>query len=292
MNETENSKNSEEVQTGGFDLFGLLAVFGTDINPKECKFHFAKTLSQKTRDGFATRNRFKEFQDIQRTRNFEKKYIVSFYEFGDSWMFSGVWESLGCCEKIGENKKSYFQYETKFVESSAPLERRLVVNWPKRFRNSYPNGKTLADGLELRTIYEEPNTLGRFPGYSSVRLSLQAIGDLINGRQATEWETALKNVPGVYLITDQSNGRLYVGSAYGEEGLWQRWGCYVKTGHGENKKLKEICKAHGNNYAMDNFVISLLWYGGTAVSDEEVISKENFWKDTLRSRDFENYNAN
>jgi hypothetical protein len=30
----------------------------------------------------------------------------------------------------------------------------------------------------------------------------------------------LENVKGVYLIVDKSNGKMYVGSAYGDTGIW------------------------------------------------------------------------
>lgn len=151
----------------------------------------------------------------------------------------------------------------------------------------------LAKGLIFEKILEFPDALGRFPGYASIKLSLRAIKTLIqNPSQSVEWETALKYVPGVYLITDQTNGSLYVGSAYGKEGIWQRWSTYATNGHGGNKKLQEIVRAHGSKYPIENFVISLLWYGGSSVSDDEVLAKESFWKEALLSRSFGNYNTN
>ena len=36
------------------------------------------------------------------------------------------------------------------------------------------------------------------------------------------WKTALSNVKGVYIIVDTKNGKQYVGSAYGDECIWQR----------------------------------------------------------------------
>jgi hypothetical protein len=51
-------------------------------------------------------------------------------------------------------------------------------------------------------------------------------------------------------------GYLYVGSAYGEDGIWGRWTKYVSTnGHGNNKTLKELVKAD-KDYA-DNFKFSI-----------------------------------
>ncbi len=53
-----------------------------------------------------------------------------------------------------------------------------------------------------------------FPGYESVKLSWKQLSRVIN-KEA--WITALQNQKGVYLITDTSNGKMYVGSAYGDE---------------------------------------------------------------------------
>lgn len=137
-----------------------------------------------------------------------------------------------------------------------------------------------------------PTRLGRFPGYGAIKLSLEAIRQLIKyPERSIEWKTALSNVPGVYLLADKQNGKLYVGSAYGESGLWQRWETYAKTGHGNNKELRDVVNKSDPEYPFQNFVFSLLWYGGAAVSAEEVLHKESFWKEALMTREF-GYNAN
>jgi hypothetical protein len=52
-----------------------------------------------------------------------------------------------------------------------------------------------------------------------------------------DWYNNLSTVKGIYLITDNNN-KLYVGSAYGVEGIWGRWKEYVNTnGHGNNIAL-------------------------------------------------------
>ena len=61
---------------------------------------------------------------------------------------------------------------------------------------------------------------------------------LIVKHQEAGWKAALSNVQGIYLIADQANGRLYVGSAYGAGGIWQRWMSYALTGHGENIDIR------------------------------------------------------
>lgn len=44
----------------------------------------------------------------------------------------------------------------------------------------------------------------------------------------------------MYLITDSSNGKKYVGSATGENMIWGRWKDYIANGNGGNIELKSF----------------------------------------------------
>lgn len=95
---------------------------------------------------------------------------------------------------------------------------------------------------------------------------------------------------GVYLITDTKTGKLYVGSAYNENGIWDRWADYVRTnGQGDNKDLKELVNSN-INYA-DNFRFSILMILPQTMINEEIIKKEQIFKTKLGSNSFGlNYN--
>ena len=100
---------------------------------------------------------------------------------------------------------------------------------------------------------------------------------------------------GVYLITDIETGLRYVGSAYGEEGIWSRWGIYFQTeGHGNNKLIKKLLaeKAKGVDYARKNFQISLLEQASSRDSEQYVIKRENYWKEVLLTRSNSGLNDN
>jgi hypothetical protein len=92
------------------------------------------------------------------------------------------------------------------------------------------------------------------------------------------------------LITDTKTGKLYVGSATGEGGIWSRWSDYSKNGHGGNKELIKILKDEGAEYS-DNFQYSVLEIADTHSSKDDVLERESYWKNVLCSRDF-GYNAN
>jgi hypothetical protein len=99
--------------------------------------------------------------------------------------------------------------------------------------------------------------------------------------QKNDWKAALENVKGVYVIVDKSNGKKYVGSAYGDFGIWSRWAVYVGTGHGFNDELTKIISECGIDYARQNFRLSLLEYRSTKIDDNVIIGRESFWKEVL-----------
>jgi len=88
---------------------------------------------------------------------------------------------------------------------------------------------------------------------------------------------------GIYLISDTNTGKLYVGSAYGEDGIWGRWKSYVSTnGHGNNKTLKELVE-NNPNYG-NNFQFSILI--PQTITADEAIRKEPLFKNKLGARTF------
>lgn len=113
---------------------------------------------------------------------------------------------------------------------------------------------------------------------------------MIVHRSEASWRSALSSVGGVYLIMDKKTGKAYVGSAYGEDGIWQRWCCYADTGHGWNAELIELLEAKGISYA-EHFQYAILEIADPLDSKEQVCEREDHWKDVLLSRNF-GYNSN
>jgi hypothetical protein len=102
----------------------------------------------------------------------------------------------------------------------------------------------------------------------------------------------LENVKGVYLISDKSSGKKYVGSAYGDFGIWSRWAVYVGTGHGFNDELTKLISENDTDYARQNFRFSLLEYRSMRIDDNVIINRESFWKEVLLTRGQFGYNKN
>lgn len=112
-------------------------------------------------------------------------------------------------------------------------------------------------------------------------ISFEDLGFLVRSA-TTSWRTALSSVAGVYLISDTLTGKLYVGSATGEGGIWGRWAQYV-DGHGNNLELKRLVGTEGIARA-GHFRFSVLEIADTHTGEPEVLARESHWKKVLLSR--------
>ena len=102
----------------------------------------------------------------------------------------------------------------------------------------------------------------------------------------------MENTKGVYLITDTGNGKRYVGSAYGDTGIWSRWDSYVRSGHGGNDELVKVIKRSGMEYARKNFRFAMLESINMKTDDDVVIRREQHWKRVLLTQGDYGYNKN
>lgn len=130
-----------------------------------------------------------------------------------------------------------------------------------------------------------------FPGFDGVLLPYHQLGDMVDDPRYADWRTALAEVQGIYLITDSSNGRQYVGKADGSERILGRWTTYARDGHGGNVALRELVRDSASGEVMKtdyarNFVFSLLRVFGPSTPSSEVNSAESHYKAALMTREF------
>lgn len=189
------------------------------------------------------------------------------------------------------NVKNGINYIGKEIEKFKPYFGRVIVKFHKTYRGQSFYFGTVQDKLEvlqiLPTLYDGDD----FIGYENVCLSFIQLEAILK-RGKRDWLAALKNQKAVYLITDKNNGKLYVGSATGKNGmLLQRWENYIATGHGGNKELVELVKEKGIEYIRKYFQYSILENYNMRTDDDYVLQRESWWKETLQSRKF-GYNAN
>ncbi|WP_110918853.1 GIY-YIG nuclease family protein [Mycolicibacterium peregrinum] len=169
----------------------------------------------------------------------------------------------------------------------APLVDRLVIEWvnPRRWHRRATNAR----GLPVLEISDRDKV--PFPGFDSVRLPFHELTQMVADHRYSDWRVALSEVQGIYLITDSSNGKQYVGKAAGAERILQRWTAYARDGHGGNRALRELADASvGRGGAKTDharhFVFSILRVFGPSTSSSEVDAAESHYKEALMTRQF------
>jgi len=268
-------------------LFDLLKISIPLIREDDCKIHLAVWNGIDDPVDLFLSGSFEEWQSTQSKKNFERRYIISLLQLPgvNRWLFAGGFISDGH-EYIEEEK--FYKYKTTEIGSFRPLAGRLVVNFRRSGRQSYLDAENWADCITVNELKPEKIVIEEFSGYNNIRLSNKRL-EIVISQCIQSWKGALSNVSGVYLITDTKTGQLYVGSATGEGGIWQRWSDYANNGHGGNKELKALLKVNGRLYS-NNFQYSVLEIADTTSSDKDVLRRESHWKDILCSRQH-GYNA-
>lgn len=270
-------------------MLTLTTILGIDAGELiKYKIHFAigDKSNNKIEPLIAFRNgTFKEWQESQNKKNFEREYIISLiYYKAHQWLFGGVYKSNGCKRK----GQKYF-YDTTLIENQKDLIGRVIIKYKKLFRQSYPLLETCFAELIVGEILDKPSMIDEFPGYNNVNIDYEVLKTIVNTQEST-WKNALSIMKGIYLITDKSNGKHYVGSATGEDRLWNRWSNYVNNGHGNNTSLREIIENNSIEYAK-NFKFSILEIAGMNIAEDLILQREAFWKEILLSKEF-GYNNN
>ncbi|MDR2267518.1 MAG: GIY-YIG nuclease family protein [Christensenellaceae bacterium] len=205
----------------------------------------------------------------------------------DEWLLTTIKEVTKILNVVDEVEGG-IGYEGVEIEKFAEYYGRVVVKYPKDHQTQGVLYSNVKDKLEVLKILPSVYDGEDFPGYDKVRLSFQQLETIIN-RGKGSWKNALENQKAVYLITDKSNGKLYVGSATGEdEMLLERWRAYIKNGHGKNEELKEF----DFEYIKNNFQYSILENYNARVDKKIIRSREIWWKKTLQTIHPFGYNKN
>ena len=204
----------------------------------------------------------------------------------DTWLLTTikrVTKELGVYDGIN--------YEGEELEEYRQYYGRVIIKYHKTAQTQGMFYSTVQKDLEVLQLLPAAFDGEEFPGYDNVRLSYLQLAAIIQRRKQS-WVAALENQKAVYLITDTSNGKLYVGSATSDKGmLLARWSSYVENGHGGNKELIALVREKGLEYVQQHFQYSILENYNARIDDHVVLKRESWWKETLQSRKF-GYNDN
>ena len=177
-------------------------------------------------------------------------------------------------------------YSTEELEEFRQYYGRIVLESPNPpIRQTYIQFySSVVDRLFVHEILPERFSGQTFPGMNNIRIRLGELKSL-NEHHRQDWLLPLSTQKGIYMITDTETNERYVGSAYGENGIWQRWMTYIYTdGHGNNVELYKVLKEKGADYSLKNFEFTVLETFGFGTDDQTIIHRENWWKETLHTR--------
>lgn len=146
---------------------------------------------------------------------------------------------------------------------------RLIVEWPPPERSWWRRAHR--NVMPVHAILEDSALDASMPEWNEIVLTWEELGVL-----PTRWRSALSQWRAIYLIHDESDGKGYVGAAYGEANLLGRWLSYAGRGHGGNRLLRARDPRH--------FRFSILQRVSPDMAAREVIRLEESWKDRLHTR--------
>lgn len=243
---------------------------------------------------------FNAYQAFQRTGKFgNARYIAVFAPYhGTQALFLGVWEieneipaleapkhMLKKIERFGWQLSDASFYTLRQVAILTDLSERLIIEW---------GGSTVSwvqrkSDKPIISILP-PAHIQEFISYDQTVISREQLEKLVhNPTNNVTWFNALRAVNGIYCISDTRNGKLYVGTAYGKNGIWGRWSNYVATGHGGNMILKQLLEEEPD--AVNHFQYTILEILPGSSTADDAIAKEALWKRKLCSREH-GYNNN
>lgn len=224
--------------------------------------------------------------------DFNRKYILSIihdYHKTNRYLFGGIFRVVKRFDDYGDTEVGY---EIAIEENYSKYIGRIEIDFEIGLRGRAFRLENYIDNMVVSQILDKKYQGIDFPGYDNVCLDFATL-EMIVTNDKQDWKVALENMKGVYVIVDKSNGKKYIGSAYGESGIWARWKTYVfSDGHGYNDELVELIAKNGVDYARNNFQLAIIELLSMKTDDDFVIHRESFWKNVLQTRGEFGYNKN
>lgn len=236
-------------------------------------------------------------------RCIDTKYCLQFLRLDkdfkyDNWLFLGAYE-VGETQKFDDGHETYNLIP---LDKFSNYSERLIVEFKKqqgpkqaKIPTRYIQSISVVKILEKKYI----NSTRQFCGFNNVSLRFTELSEIIRSN-VDNWRELLSSVNAIYCITDLTNGKLYIGSTYGFNGVWQRWACYVYSqGHGGDVQLKKLLsqddvynKILSNETYANNFKFSILEvFHNRDGNTDYILQREKYWKEVFATRQF-GYNSN
>lgn len=232
-------------------------------------------------DSWYSMNAWKKESSNHNLNNYD--YLITFaqyYYYGDKFfLFGGIYK----IETIFPEKFKDVGYNLTLLNDFKEYRKRLIIKIKKKVGRTYNRVYNNIDDYLIPEVYEiTPDmSIKKFNGYQNVSLMYKELKIALSD---PTWIGALKNIKAVYVIVDTSNGKLYIGSAYGSGGLLNRWNEYLSNLTGGNKKFEELVADNGKEYIQNNFKYSIIEIFDTKTKDEYIVERENYWKNVFETK--------
>jgi hypothetical protein len=175
---------------------------------------------------------------------------------------------------VESERKSCLWFDLVLTDFYDRWRGRLIVDWPPPERAWWRLAHRNA--FSFLALLEDSALVPAMLEWDKIVLKWEEL--------PMRWRSALSQWRGIYYILDTSDGKGYVGSAYGASNLLGRWVSYAASGHGGNALLR---KRDPNL-----FRFSILQRVSPDMDASDVIGVENTWKDRLHTRQPHGLNDN
>jgi hypothetical protein len=179
--------------------------------------------------------------------------------------------------KKSDPRRSILWFDLEMTDVYPKWKGKLVVDWPPPERVWW----RWADRnvMPVAAILEDSALVADMPTWDQMVLNREELAVL-----PTRWRAALSEWRGIYYIFDASDGKGYVGSAYGSANILGRWLNYALSGHGGDKLLRKRDPKC--------FRFSILQRVSPDMDVNDVIRLEGTWKERLHTRQPHGLNDN
>ena len=223
---------------------------------------------------------FELYQRCQGRNVFQHaKYLASFVvpPRGDT-LFVGLYENNGLLDpppdliepltywEIGKERNGFF-YRLDKSSLMNEYEGKLSIDWGLGAINWVQYAKNAKTVTQITKGFVEET----FPGYATFLKSLSEIEYL-----PPAWKARLQEAKGVYVLSCPKTRELYVGSATGEGGFYERWRQHARTG-GAAKVLQ--------SREASDYQVAIVEVAGTSASRDDILQIEQLWMRKLRTNE-------
>jgi hypothetical protein len=170
------------------------------------------------------------------------------------------------------SRSSILWFDLTLTDFYAHWKGKLIVSWPPLDKNWHRWAHKPKNEIPVLAILEESALDAAMLEWDEIDLTWDELRVL-----PTQWKSKLSEWRGIYYIFDTSDGKGYVGSAYGESNLLGRWLSYADDGHGGNRLLRQRDPR--------NFRFTILQRVSPDLEARDVIRLESSWKQRLHMRE-------